>query len=105
MAYTLNERHLAAAFSGGMIVDESGTIGFETHRIGSLKIASGVVVACDPLVAFEAQPFPIAVPRGWHPVDLAIARLSGGDERVAFARLRLAPLATAERWKLACPAD
>jgi hypothetical protein len=104
MAYTLNERQLAAAFSGGTIVDEGRTIAFETHSVGYLKITSGLVVACDPLVVFDWQPFPIAVPRGWHQVQLAIACLPGGDERVAFARLRLAPKAMADRWELACPA-
>ncbi len=105
MAYSLNEQHLAAAFNSGTIIDGDGPITFQTQSLGYLKVLSGLIVACDPLVCFEVQPFPVAVPRGWHQVQLAIARFSNGDERVAFARLRLAEKSLAQRWEMACPSD
>jgi hypothetical protein len=104
MAYSLNERRLAAALSGGAITVQGGTIAFETHDIGFLSTPSGLIIACDPLVFFDVRPFPVAVPIGRHKVQLAVARFPGDDERVAFARVRLGDQ-PAHSWELANAAD
>jgi hypothetical protein len=73
------------------------------HPIGELELPTGFVVACDPLVFPESDPFTRALPPGRYPVELAVVRFPSGDERVAFARLLIAsepPVA----WELALTA-
>jgi hypothetical protein len=103
MAYSLNEEHVTAAFRGGTLTDRGETITFKTHTVGTLQTPSGLIVACDPFVFFDVRPFPVAVPPGSHPVQLAVA-FSNGDERVAFARVHLADPTTTS-WELANAGD
>jgi hypothetical protein len=63
-----------------------GELTFTKKRIGSLKVSSGRIVAGDPLVLDDPEPFVIVFPIGAVPVELAVARI-GNDERIAFARL------------------
>jgi hypothetical protein len=63
-----------------------GELTFTRRRMGTLKLTSGRIVACDPLMLDDPAPFAQAFPVGAVPVELAVARL-GTDERVAFARL------------------
>lgn len=39
-------------------------------RVADLVLPSGAIIACDPLVAPETEPFAIAVPPGRYPVML-----------------------------------
>ncbi|SMF97169.1 Protein of unknown function [Methylomagnum ishizawai] len=78
--------------------------GFEVVDIGLLTVTSGWVAASDPFVDPAPPAFTRAVPPGNYPVQLAIARLSDGDERVAFARLVFQADGHIERWEMAVAA-
>jgi hypothetical protein len=59
-----------------------------THRsAGDLHLTSGRLIACDPFVFPEMEPFAIRLPLGSFPVILSIAEFSD-DQRVAFATVR-----------------
>lgn len=74
-------------------------------KIGSLKITSGRIVACDPLLIEEyGLPFTYVFPKGSFPVELAIARLENKGETVAFARIRFSDAPVA-RWEYALLKD
>jgi hypothetical protein len=68
-------------------------------QVGNLVITSQAVFAMDPIVGAAINPFTQQVPRGRHPVTVAIADLDG-DERIAFARVQFSP-APAASWKMA----
>lgn len=87
MTHTLDARAYDVAFASGAMTDDGRPVQFELADAGFLRICSGKVAASDPLVSPDPTPFSVPVPNGLHPVTLAIARLSGGDERIAFARL------------------
>jgi hypothetical protein len=55
-------------------------------EIGKLKVESGKLIACDPIVLKDAHPFTQTFPVGEFPVQLSIAQFNG-DERVAFSRI------------------
>lgn len=75
------------AFIDNTKVKESDfEIGFKKKLIGNLKVSSGKIIACDPLVLFENEPFNIQFPVGVFPVELSIAHIKT-DQRVAFARI------------------
>jgi len=59
-----------------------------THRyIGDLLLPTGRLVACDPFVFPEMEPFSFSLPRGTFPIILSIAHIVT-DQRVAFAIIR-----------------
>ena len=60
---------------------------FETLDLGSLKISSGKIIACDPIVMDDAHPFAQVFPVGNFPVQLALAKFEKG-ERVAYSRIK-----------------
>jgi hypothetical protein len=62
---------------------------FFTKNLGDLVVPTGRLVACDPLVYPDSEPFTREVPPGRYPLLLSIARLDNDDERVAFAMLKL----------------
>lgn len=64
------------------------TISYTFHRlyIGQLKIESGKLIACDPIVMQDVSPFTQQFPLGSFPVHLAMAKTTD-DERVAFSRI------------------
>jgi hypothetical protein len=70
--------------------------------IGDLDVPSGRIVACDPFICDQMQPFTRKVPTGRFPVQLAITRAPSGDQRVAFARILFSDR-PAKRWELALP--
>lgn len=53
----------------------------------NLSLPTGELVACDPLVFCDTEPFSLLLPRGIFPVILSIAH-SQTDQRVAFATIR-----------------
>ncbi|MGO4726463.1 MULTISPECIES: DUF4241 domain-containing protein [unclassified Inquilinus] len=69
-------------------------------EIGRLDVPSGRIVACDPFACDGAEAFTRSVPTGTFPVQLAMARLPAGDQRVAFARILFADR-PALRWTMA----
>jgi hypothetical protein len=76
-----------AAFSNGTKATQGDiTYAFYKLDIGKIKIESGKLIACDPVVMFDASPFTQNFPIGDFPVQLAIAT-THNDERVAFSRI------------------
>jgi len=74
---------------------------FRTLELGTLKIVSGKISACDPFVSIDARkPFTQPVPNGSFPVQLAIAQGGINDGRIAFARVEFSS-APAVRWTMA----
>ena len=59
---------------------------FYKYDIGEIKIESGKIIACDPIVMHDALPFTQIFPTGEFPVHLAMAK-THNDERVAFSRI------------------
>src|SRR5262245_20846161 len=88
---------LARMFRHG---ERIGDAVMEVRTIGQLHVSSGRIVACDPLVNPESEPFTRQVPTGVHAVDIAIARFPNEDERIAAARVTFGT-ATPTDWKLA----
>lgn len=83
-----------------VIPDRDGAVSFRIVELGRLKITSGQIVACDPLVYFDAPAFTVTVPPGDYPVRLAYAVLAEDHYRVALARVDFSS-APAVRWEMA----
>ncbi|HEX8504410.1 MAG TPA: DUF4241 domain-containing protein, partial [Hymenobacter sp.] len=62
------------------------SLDFRVYEIGKLKIESGYLIACDPIVMNEGVAFTQRFPVGQFSVQLAMAKWAG-DERVAFSRI------------------
>lgn len=65
----------------------SQSLNFYKKEIGQLKITSGKIIATDPIVLHDAEPFIHEFPKGDYPVQLAIAKIKD-NERVAFVRIK-----------------
>ena len=74
------------AFFEGTKTNDNLALNFYVVEIGKLKVESGQLIACDPLVLQDAPPFTQVFPKGEFPVQLSIAQRKG-DERVAFSRI------------------
>lgn len=75
------------------------SISFYPVDIGQINIESGKVIACDPIVMRDAEPFVQTFPTGRFPVQLAIAKVND-DERVAFSRILFSDMPVV-RWEFA----
>jgi hypothetical protein len=53
-------------------------------NVGDLILPTGKLVACDPFVFPDAEPFEISMPKGTFPILLSVASIKS-DQRVAFA--------------------
>ena len=60
---------------------------FREQGLGKIKLPTGKIVADDPCVLFEMEPFTKCVPPGEYPVMLYIYHCED-DQRVAFAEIR-----------------
>jgi hypothetical protein len=61
------------------------------HRhVGDLQLPTGELVACDPFVTPDVDPFHVRMPQGTFPVVLSIEE-NAGDQRVAFACIPFLP--------------
>ena len=80
---------------------DSIVISFYAVSIGDLHIESGKIIACDPIVMKDAEPFDQRFPIGEFPVQLVIAKI-GSDERVAFSRIYFSNHPVA-KWEFALP--
>jgi hypothetical protein len=76
-----------AYFEGTKTTQDSVNVEFYSIDIGNIQIESGKIIACDPIVMKDAAAFAQTFPTGQFPVQLAIARLNGQDERVAYSRI------------------
>src|SRR5688500_16282431 len=82
MDVPLNIDNVRAAFAARAVDTPRGHVECFVRHAGDLILSTGRIVACDPLVFPEAEPFTIAVPPGTYPVMLAVARVSDTDQRV-----------------------
>ena len=83
-------------------IDKSGPfeIAFNIITPAPLRISSGAIVACDPLVEIERKAFTQAVPNGAHRVRLAFADARDRGKRLAFARVDFSQMPVVT-WKMA----
>jgi hypothetical protein len=65
--------------------------------LGALQVASGRIAGVDALL-LESVPYAQAVPNGLHPVQLVLAGLPDGEERVALMQVKFADR-PAKRWE------
>jgi hypothetical protein len=66
-----------------------GPVTLSTHEVGRLFLTTGRVVACDPVVSADTEPYTVTLPPGGHPVVLSVAHFEDGDRRVAGVMLRV----------------
>ncbi|WP_375493609.1 DUF4241 domain-containing protein [uncultured Nostoc sp.] len=94
------------AFKNGQISDsEFSEIIFTPHNVGELVLTSGRLVACDPLVNPDSDPFKVTLIPGRYSVILSIAHIqNNNDRRVAYAMLCLSQQ-TPVRWEIATSAN
>jgi hypothetical protein len=95
-----------AAFTPGahLAGDDGESVEVVPHVIGELKVPSGRISVSDPLTtAFDRQLVALArrAPTGVFPVEVAVARFTNGDLRVACARVRFDRDASPTRWEIA----
>ena len=95
----------AKLFEDGREVESAdfGRVVLRPRAAGELVLTTGRVVACDPAVSPETEPFAVALPAGAHPVTLSVAHFDDGDQRVAGAMVAAGPgpaasIAPATRW-------
>ncbi|MCL2236123.1 MAG: DUF4241 domain-containing protein [Defluviitaleaceae bacterium] len=76
--------------------------------LGEIYLPTGQIVANDPLVLFETEPFTVTVEPGHYPVSISVAHFPdngyGEDRRVAIAMLKISnnkPI----RWEMAMVSD
>ncbi len=95
MRLPVSPEYLEAALQDGYSVKNVKLV----HRpVGDLLLPTGCLVACDPFVCPEAEPFSLSLPRGRFPVVLIIAEIAA-DQRVAFALVHFSPR-TPVRWEM-----
>jgi hypothetical protein len=79
------------------IVDETP---INLLEIGDLKVPTGKIVACDPLVTINFTPFNKAVKPGIYPVKIYVAQTKTSGDRYAIAKLEFSTK-KADKWVLA----
>jgi hypothetical protein len=72
----------------------------EDRVIGTLKVTSGQIVACDPLAMSNPTALTLTVPKGAFPITLYIAHYENGDQRIAAARVDFSS-SMPGRWEIA----
>lgn len=92
--------YLLAFNNGESLSTSTGTVIIRTHEVARLKLPSGRIVACDPLVMPDMPPFEYQVTPGSYPVVLSVADF-GTDMRVACAMVRFGD-ELARAWRMAC---
>lgn len=92
---------LDLAFQDGVAFkNHLGSGSLRIVEVGRLVVTSGQIYAGDALIKPRGSTFSKPVPVGSYPVLLSIATLDNGDQRVAFARVELAP-GRSVRWEMA----
>jgi hypothetical protein len=76
----------AAFINGTQVRQGHDSYRFFKYEIGKIKIETGKIIACDPIVMHDASPFTQVFPIGEFPVSLAMAKALN-DTRVAFSRI------------------
>lgn len=89
----------AAFYKGTQVKQGDWDCSFYTLDIGKIKIESGKIIACDPIVMQDGKAFTQDFPIGQFPVQLAMAKMTN-DERVAFSRIVFSDNEV-EKWEFA----
>jgi len=76
----------AAFIPGTKASEDKSVFSFYNYDIGKIKIESGKIIACDPIVMHNAIPFTQGFPKGEFLVQLAMAKVND-YERVALSRI------------------
>jgi Protein of unknown function (DUF4241) len=84
MILPISANYLSLALQDGVQIGETT---LRHHRVADLILPTRKLVACDPFVSPEAEPFSLLVPRGTFSVVLSVAEIAT-DQRVAFATVR-----------------
>lgn len=84
------------AVTAGEVQTRRGQVTLRLVALGRLQLTTGRLVATDPIVFADREPFTARLPRGSFPVEVCAVR-RGQDEQVAWARLVL-DAGTVERW-------
>ena len=93
--------YLSQLLTDGAVLDSDfGHARLECRGIGTLKLPTGRIVACDPAVEPDLPPFAVSVAPGTWPVGVSIAHLPGDDQRISAAWIRLSD-ATPDQWEYA----
>ncbi|HLP12085.1 MAG TPA: DUF4241 domain-containing protein [Flavobacteriales bacterium] len=84
---------------GTQVIQDAQTYSFYTQTIGKITIESGKLVACDPIVLQDVEPYVYDFPKGKFPVQLGLVNYQEYP-RVSFARILFSqkPVVT---WRLA----
>ncbi len=95
MRLPVSPEYLKAALQDGYSVRNIKLV----HRpVADLSLPTGRLVACDPFVCPDAEPFSLSLPRGRFSVVLIIAEIATG-QRVAFALIHFSR-STPIRWEM-----
>ncbi len=85
-----SHRPVLALIDGQVVESVDGPITLRHRTAGNLIVTSGSIVACDPVLIEDGpQPFVTRIEPGHYPIILSTARFPNGDERVAYATLRV----------------
>jgi len=76
----------AAFINGTQVRQRNNSYRFFKFDLGKIRIETGKIIACDPIVMHDASAFSQDFPVGEFPVSLALAK-SHNDMRVAFSRI------------------
>jgi Protein of unknown function (DUF4241) len=76
----------------------------ECRQIGKLYLPTGSIVACDPFLVYDADPFEDNVTPGLYPVRLSIAHF-GSDYQIAAATIVFSPRSKPREWWMAMTAN
>jgi hypothetical protein len=84
MSLPVSPDYLAKALHDGCRVKD---ITLTHRRVGDLFLPTGQLVACDPFVSPDMEPFSLPFPRGTFPIVLSVAQIAT-DQRIAYATVR-----------------
>ncbi|MCL1895803.1 MAG: DUF4241 domain-containing protein [Clostridiales bacterium] len=106
----INEENLNSAYEDeATLMSEGLEITLTKLSLGDLYLSTGLIVANDPFVCFETEPFTISVEPGHYPVTISVAHYPiretvGEDRRVALAMLRFSDQKPV-RWEMAVTSE
>lgn len=73
-----------------------------TINIGDINLPSGQIIASDPFLTHDAEPFRRKVKPGKYPVELSILKIEDNHYRIAFSRINFKE-EKSTKWILAIP--
>ena len=99
MVRTMTHADFSDVLRGGRFRCDGEAITIEVKKLGDLIVRSGRVTVCDPLAPSVVLDLARTVPKGKHPVEVAVAKI-GKDQRVALGCVRFGK-GKPVRWEMA----